>query len=541
MAPTPRSLLRFGSIAGGRENSRWGGESAKGLGLKMGAQTAALRARAQLVTTLVMGLAAVLVILALTIVNVALDAISTDFDASLAAVQWVVNGFSLGSAALLLSAGSLADRLGRRGVFQVGMAVFTIASAACAIAPNAGLLIAARIVQGIGSALVMGSTIGIIAGVYDGDEPRRRQTAIGIYSGMAATAAAVGPFIGGVLVDLGGWRMVFIVNIPLGIAIMIAVVAFVGRQPLRAGTRLDLLGAVLVAGSLFALNYGVLTGTDVGWNQLQVIGTLAIGVLLLVAFVIRQAALGDDALLDLGLFRIPTFTAAGVLAFSSRMVSLGLFPFLILWLGGIIGQTPLQIGLTMVVISLPQALLSLFSGVFARLMSARVICGVGSAIVGVGLLWASAAFDSAGEWTAVLPGLVLTGIGSGIVMPQLIGLAVGVVPADRAGMASGLSNTFFPLGTSTGVALYGAVMAAVIGNRIGDEDVAGDVAAGHFDALDAGSAAATGELVTYAEQAFVEGLSTVAQIAGFIALASAVLAVLLIRQKDVYAAQPTAS
>lgn len=502
----------------------------------MGTETAVLRHRAQFITTLVMGLAAVLVILALTIVNVALDAISVDFDASLTAVQWVVNGFSLGSAALLLSAGSVADRVGRRGVFLVGMVVFTAASGACAAAPDAGWLIGARIVQGIGSALVMGSTIGIIAGVYDGDEPRRRQTAIGIYSGMAATAAAVGPFIGGVLVDVGGWRLVFLINIPLGIAIMAAVLAFVDRQPLREGTRLDILGAALAALSLFALNYGVLTATDVGWGRIQVIVTLAAGVLLLGAFLMRQRRLGADALLDLGLFRVPSFTAAGVLAFTSRMVSLGLFPFLILWLGGVIGQTPLEIGLTMVVISLPQAFVSLFSGVLARLMAARTVCGIGSFVIGVGLLWTSAAFDASGPWTDILPGLVLTGVGSGIVMPQLIGLAVGVVPADRAGMASGLSNTFFPLGTSTGVALYGAVMAAVIGNRITDPGTAGQVVAGHFSELDAGGASATTELLRQANEAFVDGLSTVVLIAAVIAFASAVLAVLMIKDKDMYAA-----
>lgn len=501
----------------------------------MSAEATVLRHRAQFATTLVMGLAAVLVILALTIVNVALDAISTDLKASLAALQWVVNGFSLGSAAFLLSAGSLADRLGRRGVFLIGMVVFTFGSAACAAAPDAAWLIGARIIQGIGSALTMGSTIGLIAGVYDGDEPRRRQTAIGIYTGMGATAAALGPFIGGVLVDLGGWRLVFTINIPLGIAIMVAVLAFVDRQPRRAGTRLDLRGAAFAALSLFALNYGVLTGTDVGWDRPQVIGALVAGVMLMVVFLVQQRVLGADALLDLGIFRIPTFTAASLLSFSSRMVSIGLFPFLILWLGGIIGQTPLEIGLTMMVVSLPQALLSLFSGALARVMPARLICGLGCGIIGVGLLWSAAAFHSSATVSAVLPGLVLTGVGSGIVMPQLIGLAVGVVPADRAGMASGLGNTFFPLGTSTGVALYGAVMATVIGNRIPDPAVAGRVAAGHFDALDAGSAATTAELVEQANQAFVGGLTVVLLIAGIIAFASAALAILSIREKDTYA------
>jgi EmrB/QacA subfamily drug resistance transporter len=501
--------------------------------MPVGPEASAVRHRPQVITTLVTGLAVMMVMLDLTVVNVALDAIGAEFAAPLSALQWIVNGYSLATAALLLSAGSLADRLGRRGVFLVGMSIFTAASLVCAFAPDATWLIAVRIVQGLGGALVMGTTIGLIAGVHEGADPRRTQGAIGVYAGMASTASAFGPLIGGVLVDAGGWRLVFVINVPIGVAIIAGTLAFVGRQRRREGSRLDLSGAALAALALFALNYGMLTGGETRWNRPDVVVTLAGAGVLLVAFVIRQRRLGENALLDLGLFRIPSFAGAITLSFTSRLAGLGLFPFLILWLSGVIGHTPLQVGLTMMAISLPMAIVSPSSGFLARLAPARVLCGTGMAVIGAGLLGAAAVVGTAGEWTAVLPCLVVIGIGSGIAVPQLVGLAVGVVPADRAGMASGLSSTFFPLGSSAGVALYGAIMAAVVGGRIPEQDVARSIIAGRINELDAGTATATAELVNRAREAFTAGLAILLVVAGVVVFASAVAALLLIRAKDV--------
>lgn len=474
--------------------------------------------REQVATTLVTGLSVMLVMLDLTAVNVALDAINTDFGVPLSGLQWVVNGYSLATAALLLTAGSLADRLGRRGVFLVGMVVFTVASLGCAFAPGVTWLIAARIIQGFGGALVMGTAVGLIAGVYERAGPRRRQSAIGTFSGMAATASAFGPLIGGVLVGLGGWRLVFVVNVPIGVVVVAGALAFVGRQRRRAGSRLDLSGAALTVFALFLLNYGLLTGTDRGWNRPDVVASLGAAGLLLVALLVRQRRLGPNALLDLNLFRTPTFVGAITLGFVSRLASLGLYPFLVLWVTGVIGGTPLQAGLAMLTISLPLAVVSLFSGLLARLAPARVLCCVGTVVVGAGLLGGSAAVGTADDWTAVLPFLVIMGIGSGVLMPQLVGLAVGVVPADRAGMASSLSNTFFPLGTSIGVAAYGAIMVSTVAARVPDPDAVRDIVAGR--------------VVAGAREAFAAGLSSVLLVAGIVVLASSAAALLLIRDRD---------
>jgi predicted MFS family arabinose efflux permease len=378
----------------------------------------------------------------------------------------------------------------------------------------------------------MGTTVGLIAGVYEGEDPRRRQTALGLYTGMAATASAIGPLIGGALVAIGGWRLVFLVNIPLGAAIVAGTLAFVGRQRQREGARLDLPGAALAALCLFALNYGTLTGTDTSWNRPDIMASLSVAGVLLLAFVIRQQRLGQNALLDLRLFRIPTFVGATTLSFTARLSSLGLYPFLILWLSGAVGRTPLEIGVTMLAVSLPLAIVSLCSGLVARIASARVSCGVGTAIIGIGLLRGSAVIGPTNDWTVVLPSLVLMGIGSGIVMPQLVGLAVGVVSADRAGMASGLSNTFFPLGTSTGVALYGAIMAATVAAAIPDPEAVRSITAGRFDGLAAATPMTAAEFAIQARTVYATGLSTIFLVSSIVAFASSVAALLLIRAED---------
>jgi MFS family permease len=344
-----------------------------------------------------------------------------------------------------------------------------------------------------------------------------------------------------VLVDAGGWRLVFVINIPIGVVIIAGTLALVGRQRRREGSRLDLPGAALAALALFALNYGILTGTDIHWNRPDVVVPLAAAGVLLVAFLIRQRRLGVNALLDLGLFRVPTFAGAITLSFTSRLASLGLFPFLILWLSGVIGHTPLQVGLTMMAISLPTAIVSPLSGFLARLASARMLCGSGMALIGAGLLWAAAVIGTAGEWTAVLPCLILVGLGSGIAVPQLVDLAVGVVPADRAGMASGLSSTFFPLGSSTGIAVYGAIMAAVVGARSPDEEAVNSIATGRFDGLDTGTPAATTQLIAQAREAFTAGLSAVLLVAGTLVVVSSVAALRLIRAKDMVVPDKKAS
>lgn len=492
------------------------------------------RRRGQIATTVVAGLSAMMMTLDATVVNVAIEAIGTEFSAKLSQLQWVINGYTLAFAALLLSAGSLSDRLGRRGTFLIGMIVFTLASAVCSFAPAAGLLVAARIVQGLGGALVMGTGLALIAGAYEGEDPKRRQTAIGLFTGLGAAAAALGPLIGGALIESGGWRLIFLINLPVGVLIIIGTLLFVRKQPRTDGARLDLSGAALAVLVLFALNYGLLTGSSESWERADVLASLVGATVLMIVFLVLEARLGNNAMLDLSLFRIPTFSGAIILSFAARLASFGLFPFLILWLTGILGHTPFQVGLILLAMSVGMLLVAPFSGYFSRFLPIRVLCFLGMTIVGAGLIWASVLITPTSDWTAILPGLILIGVGSGIVMPHMMGLAVGVVPADRAGMASGMSNSFFPIGTALGVACYGAIMNATIDAQITEPDAAAAVAAGRIDELAASLPAGAEQFIAQAREAFVAGLSTTLLVAGIASIVSALAALALIRAKDIH-------
>lgn len=492
--------------------------------------------RGRRVTVAVVGLSAAVMTLDTTVVNVALGAIGAEFEATLSGLQWVVNGYTLAFAALLLSAGSLSDRLGRRGVFVLGMAVFTLASLACALAPSEGVLVAARIVQGAGASLVMGTGLALIAGAYEGEDPKRRQTAIGVFTAMGAAAAALGPLVGGALVDGAGWRFIFVVNIPFGLLIVGATLGVVRPQPRVATSRLDLAGATLAALALFSLNYGLLTGANDGWGRVDVVATLVAAPVLLAAFLLVESRRGRAAMLDLSLFRIPTFSGAIVLSFAARVTSFGLFPFVILWLTGVLGHTPLEVGLILLVLSVAMLVVAPSSGQLARFAPVQALTCLGMVVIGAGLVWGAASLDPASGWTAILPCLVLVGVGAGIVMPHMMGLAVGVVPADRAGMASGASNAFFPLGTAVGVAVYGAVMTAAVAARVADGDVARAVAAGRVDELAATLPAGSGAVVAAAREAFVAGLSQVFVIAGLAAVLSGVATLFLVRARDAHRA-----
>lgn len=496
--------------------------------------------RSKAFTVLVVGLSSAVMTLDTTVVNVALAEIGMEFGAKLSELQWIVNGYTLAFAALLLTAGSLSDRLGRRGTFILGMAVFTLASAACALAGSGTALIVSRIVQGAGASLVMGTGLALIAGCYEGDDPRKRQTAIGVFTAMGAAAAALGPLVGGVLVDTAGWRFIFVINLPIGVFIVAATLWAVHRQPTTGGTRIDMAGAALAVLTLFSLNYGLLTGANERWDRPDVVATLIAAPLLLAVFLIIERRQGQHAMLDLSLFRIPTFSGAIVLSFAARVTSFGLFPFLILWLTGLLGHTPMQVGAILLVLSIAMILVAPLSGLLTRFAPICVLAAAGMVTIGAGLIWASAWLKPQSTWTALLPCLILIGVGAGLVMPHMMGLAVGVVPAERAGMASGMSNSFFPIGTAVGVAVYGALMTGVISERIADPDAARIVAAGRIDELAAALPPGSSGLLDTAHAAFVTGLSRIMLIAGLAAIASAVATLFLVRARDTYVAQPAA-
>ncbi|QGV77885.1 MFS transporter [Streptomyces ficellus] len=427
----------------------------------------------------------VMMTLDVTVVNVALSDIARDVDAGLGRVQWTVSAYSLAFGALLLTAGALSDRIGRRTVFTAGMALFTLASAACGLAPDAGTLIAARAAQGLGGALVFAPTLALLAAVYEG---ARRQAAIAAFAAIASAAGALGPIVGGLFVQLLGWRWIFLVNVPIGVLVVAGALTRMPRSaaPRDARRRLDPLGAALGVGALLALHYPLVTGPEAGWAAPQVLLSAAAGVVLAGALVASQRR--GDGLLDMTLLRVRAFSGAAVLGFLARLSSLGVLAFVTLWLQSTHAYTPLEVGLHLLPLTGSLLVVGLFVARLQRVFSPDVLVAAGFAAQGVGLAGLAAA-GAGGARPVTTVALVLLGIGGAVIFPPLMGVAVGAAPADRAGMASGLTNACYPLGTATGVAVFGAVFSARLSDGLGTgPDVTGAVReaveTGRFDVLD---------------------------------------------------------
>ncbi|MBX9359666.1 MFS transporter [Streptomyces sp. WAC04114] len=499
-------------------------------------------------TTAVTALAAALMTLDITVVNVAMPEIGADLGASLDSLQWIVNAYTLSFAALLLTAGSVSDLIGRRRIFLAGVAVFTLASAACALAPNAGVLIAARAVQGAGGAMVLGTSLALISGVFEGAPTRARTTAIGLFTAGGAVSAALGPLVGGSIVEWLSWPWLFAVNVPLGLLIIYGTVRKVPEDGGTGGSRqIDYAGAILAVLALFLLNYGLLAGSEDGWSQADVLASLITGALLAVAFVAVQWRLGERAMLDLRLFAIPTFAGALLLSFAARIFSFGMLPFITLWLGGMLHLTPIEIGLVLLAQSVAIIIGAPLSGLLTKVVPVSRVLALGMAAVGTGVLL-TVGISPDDDWTALLPMLVLIGVGAGLTLPHLLSLAVNVVPPSRAGTASGAANSFFPLGTATGVAAFGVVLtskvndvmsASALGEHAVPDSAAGQlrrlVTAGQFDAVAAAvPGTARGPVLSLARSAYTEALSQIFLIAGIAALVAAAASLVLVRDKDTY-------
>jgi EmrB/QacA subfamily drug resistance transporter len=390
-----------------------------------------------------------------TIVNIAFPDISASFAGSgRDALSWVLDGYFVVIAALLVPAGGLADRFGHKRVFLLGLADFTLFSLACAAAPSLEALIAARVLQGIGAAMIAPTSLAI---VLDSFPPERRAAGVGIWGAAAAAAAAIGPTLGGALVELADWRLVFLVNLPLGAAVL-----FAGRRflPARASreTRLpDLPGALALALALAAITLGIVEGNDWGWSSTGVLGSFAAGVALL-ALVLARSRTHPRPIVEPALFAHRSFAIGnlGTLLFAAAFFSLILGN--VLFLTSIWGYTVLQAGLA----TLPGPTLStVVSGPAGRLADRfghRAVIVPGTLVFAAGVMVlrsAGAAPDWLGLW---LPGACLTGIGIGLAFPTLGSAAVRDVPTDRFATASAVNAAFRQVGAVLGTAILVAIV-----------------------------------------------------------------------------------
>ncbi len=435
-----------------------------------------------------------------TIVNVALPSIQDDLHASFAQLQWVVDAYALSLAALLLTAGSLADIFGRRLLFATGLAVFTAGSLLCALATGPVFLILARAGQGIGGAIMFATSLALLAQAFHG---RERGTAFAVWGAVTGAAVAVGPVLGGIITTDWSWRGIFFVNIPVGVAATAVTLWRVAesRDPSRRGV--DLPGFVLFSGALIALVYGLIRAGEQGCGDAGVAVCLAGAATALAAFVAVERV-RREPMFDLSLFRVPTFCGGSVAAFAVNGCVYAMLLYIVLYLQDLLGYSALQTGLRLLIMSAVTLPAAVASGRLSSRVPLRLLIGLGLALSGAGLLlMAGLAADS--SWTHLIPGLVLAGAGSGLVNPALAATAVGVVPHRAAGMASGINSTFRQVGVATGIAVFGTLLAARVGHR---------------------------PVTQISRAPFVSGLNEILVVSGVGALVAAVAALVLIRARD---------
>ena len=422
-----------------------------------------------------------------TVVNVALPAIQTDLEIGLAKLEWVVNAYVLAFAVLLLTGGKLADFLGRRRVFLIGLVAFTMSSLLCGIAPTGELLIAARAAQGFGAALMLPATLALIPAMF---HPRERGRAFGVWAAASGVGAALGPLIGGLLVEGVGWRWIFYVNVPVGIAGLVATRLLVREsRDTSAEQRLDVPGLVASGAALFALTFALVEGNWYGWSSPVIVLCLIGAAVALITFIAIEAR-SRLPMLDLALFRIGTFTGANLVGLLSFFALFGVFFFVSIYLQNILGYSALETGATFLPFSVLVALSVPVAGMLTDRFGARWPLAAGMALLTVALLFMSGLDVDSGFWD-LMPGLVLGGLAIGLTLAPGNVAVLGSTPDVQAGVASGINMTFRQTGGALGVAVMGAIVASEIGGLgIGDPRLAPAFVTGFQNALLAGAAVA---------------------------------------------------
>ncbi len=407
---------------------------------------------ARWLTLAVVSAATAMLLLDVTVVNVALPAIQADLDASFSHLQWVVDAYALTLAATLLTAGAIADLHGRRAVFAAGLAIFTACSALCAAAGSGAMLDFARAAQGVGAAAMFAASLALLASEFHGAQ---RGFALGVWGAITGAALAIGPLVGGLLVDGLGWRWVFLVNVPIGVLLVWLTLRSLpeSRDPSPRG--LDLAGLVTFAAACFLGTYGLIRGNEDGWTSAPVLASLAGAALMLVAFVAleRRAA---APMLAPGLFRIPAFTGTAVVAFAQSVALYPLFLFLAVYLQEGLGYSATDTGLRLLPLTVVLFVVAPISGRLTGRIPLRVPLVSGLALIALGLLLMRGLTPTS-DWTHLLPGFLVGGLAIGLISPALAAAMVGVLSPDQVGLASGINNTFRQLGIAVGIAALGAV------------------------------------------------------------------------------------
>jgi EmrB/QacA subfamily drug resistance transporter len=475
-----------------------------------------------------MSFALFMVMLDNTAVNVALPSIQEDFGASLSALEWTVNAYTLTFAVLLVTGGRLGDIFGRRRMFLFGVVVFALASATIGFAPSEGWLVASRAVQGVGAAFMMPGTLSIISNAFP---PEERGKAIGTWAGVSAIALAVGPLLGGWLTEDVSWRAIFFINLPVAIgAVIVTLFAAHESRDETVGRTVDLPGIAGITVSLTALVFALVEGNSWGWGSPKIIGLLALSVVALAAFVVVEKR-AVAPVVDFDALRSRQFLGANIVAFMVSFGMLAMFFFLALYMQNILGFSPLEAGVRF----LPATVVIIFAGPIAGRLADRFgprpLMTAGMLITAVSLFWQSRiGVDTSYGFLA--PAFVLMGLGMGLVMSPMSMAAMNAVDRTKAGVASGTLSMFRMVGGTFGVAALGALVSSV--GRHDLERSLPAVPEGARERLAEGLGSGGGlhdappRVVNAAHAAFVDALGTGLTISAIAVAAGAVLAWLLI-------------
>jgi EmrB/QacA subfamily drug resistance transporter len=390
-----------------------------------------------------------------TIVNVALPSIARDLNAKSDELQWVVDAYALVFGVLLLSGGKLADMFGRRRIFVVGMILFSLASLACGLANSGGTLVAFRAAQGIGAAMMNPASLSIIAAAFP---PRERGRAIGLWAGISGMALAIGPLIGGLIVEHAGWNWIFFINVPIGaIGVLVAFAFIAESRDTSREQRLDLPGLVTSALGLFGLTFGLIEGNRLGWSSPWVIGSFVLAVVGLTAFVLLELH-QRLPMMDVTLFENRTFTGANVVMLLVGLAMFGVFFFISLYMQNILGYSPVKAGATFLPMTLLVILVAPRAGQLSDKIGPRWIMTAGMLMLSASLLFFSRLGVDSSFWD-ILPALLLGGCGMASAMAPTTAAAMASVPVDKAGVGSAIINCMRQIGGSLGIAVMGALIA----------------------------------------------------------------------------------
>ncbi|MFE5456917.1 MFS transporter [Nocardia sp. NPDC056564] len=404
-------------------------------------------------------LGTLMLLIDVTIVNVALPDIAVDLRAGLSSLQWVVDGYALALAALLLVLGSLADRVGAKRAYLAGLVLFALASLGCGIADTASNLIAARVLQGIGGAAMFATTLSLLHSTYTG---RDRGIAFGVWGAVSGAAAGIGVVLGGVLTEALSWRWIFFVNLPIAVLAIALTVSVFPASVRRADKAVDVPGMLAFATAATALTYGVIRGGEHGWSDGRAVTALVLGAAATAIFAVVENR-GAAPMFPLALLRNRDFGATLLGASGQTFAAFACTPLVSLWLQQQLRMTPLHAGLAL----LPMAATAfLVAGVFGRLMhdvAPKWTIGAGLVVVGIGTGLLTV-IDAGSSWAALVPGFVVIGAGIGVNAPALVSVGMAAVPPQQGGTAAGAVNTARQLGLALGVAVLGTVFRGVSGD-----------------------------------------------------------------------------